>query len=89
MDQRAIARYLTMKSLSITDIHRDFETILDFKAITYSTVTYYLQMSSFRAPHKVVDDTDEEHQVTEIDQSILKIFANESFSSVCELARYT
>jgi hypothetical protein len=61
IDQRAIARYLTMKSLSITDVHRDLEATLGFEAVTYSTVTYYLRTSSFRAPHKVVDDTDEEY----------------------------
>jgi hypothetical protein len=60
MDQRAIAHYLTMKSLSTTDIHRDLEATLGPEAVTYSTVTYYLRTSNFPASNKIADDINEE-----------------------------
>jgi hypothetical protein len=88
MDQRVIAHYLTMKSLSTTDIHRDLEATLDPEAVAYSTVTYYLRTSNFLASNKIADDINEECQVTKIDERILKTLANEPFSSVHELIWY-
>jgi hypothetical protein len=80
---------LTITSLSTTDIQRDREATLGLEAIAYSMVTYYLRTSSFPASNKIADDTNEECQVTEIDETILKTPANEPFSSVHELIRYT
>jgi hypothetical protein len=89
MDQRSITYYLAMKGLSATNIQKDLKVTFDFKAIAYSTVTYYMRTLSFRVPNKVPDNVSEEYQVTEIDQAILKTLADKPFSSVHELTRHT
>jgi hypothetical protein len=89
MDQRSIALYQAMKGLSAVDIHRDLTETLDINAVSYSTVTRYIRMTSCTD----LTDVDEIHSgpksINETDEAILKALADEPFSSVRELARHT
>jgi transcriptional regulator of acetoin/glycerol metabolism len=86
MDQRPIVLFLSMKGLSIKDIHDEFVIVLGSDAIDYSMVTKYLRHT--RIP-PIPMETIQKPSNTITDDAILDTLQQQPFSSVMELAKFT
>jgi hypothetical protein len=89
MEQQSVPLYLAKKGLSATAVHRDLEEMLGPEAVAHSTVTMYLRTLSFRGKTEEEGIGDHDQPLDEVDAAFLNALADESFSSVRELAQHT
>jgi hypothetical protein len=88
MDQQLIVLYFSRKGLSAVTIHDDLVATLGAEAVSYPSVTRYLREAIFASSNPDTLPLPE-HYLDDSDQAILLAFADQPFTSIRELSRFT
>jgi hypothetical protein len=82
MDQRSIVLCLYLKGLSAHAIHDDLVATLDPKAVSYSTVTRYLDEVKLGIAEATLDPEPSSCHLDDSDRDILAVQEEKPFSSM-------
>jgi hypothetical protein len=91
MTQRPIVAYLSLKRMSVHEIHDDIVATLGPDAVSYSSVTRNLRKARFSASKLELRpaDVQRDRDLDDSDQAILAALEHSPFASVWQLSRLT
>jgi transposase len=82
MTQRPIVAYLSLKGMSVREIHGDIVATLGPDAVSYSSVTRYLREARFPPLKPEPHPADVQRDLNDSDQAILAALEDSPFVSV-------
>jgi hypothetical protein len=87
--QRPIVAYLSLKGMSVREIHDDIVATLVPDAVLYSSVTRDLRDARFPPSKLEPNPADVQRDLDDSDRTILAAFEDSPFASVRQLSRLT
>jgi hypothetical protein len=89
MDQQSVVRHLSLKGLDAIEMCNDLIATIKGMVKSYSTVTYYLRMSTFSSPKTPQPSESPAPILNESDEAIFLALSEEPFASVRRLVGRT
>jgi hypothetical protein len=89
MTQRPIVAYLSLKGISVREIHNDIVSSLGPDAVSYSSVTRSLREAQFPPSKPELYPADAQRDFDDLNQAILVAFEDSLFDSVRKLSQLT